>query len=95
LARNQTLSKWTPTSPFVFHHISAKTYQILAKHVTKVSIHDILQAYASLLTVAEEINHGGLYKNRILEIKKRNPPSSVELYRHRNAALSQALGPQK
>ena len=60
LARSQTLSKWTPTSPFVFHHISAKTYQILAKHVTKVSIHEILQAYASLLTVAEEISHGGL-----------------------------------
>ena len=58
-----------PPSPFVFHHFSAKTYQILAKHVTKVSIHDILQAYASLLTVAEEISHGGLYKTESLKSK--------------------------
>ena len=69
MARNQTFSKWTPTSPFVFHHFSAKTYQILAKCVTKVTGHDIPLACASLLTVAEEMSHGGLNKTESLKSK--------------------------
>jgi hypothetical protein len=46
--------------------------------VTKVTGHDIPLACASLLTVAEEISHGGLYKSKILEHQKLWPPSSVE-----------------
>ena len=37
--------------------------------MTKVTGHDIPLACASLLTVAEEISHGGLYKSRSFEIK--------------------------
>ena len=46
--------------------------------MTKVTGHDIPLACASLLTVAEEISHGGLYKSKILEHQKLWPPSSVE-----------------
>ena len=46
--------------------------------MTKVTGHDIPLACASLLTVAEEIRHGGLYKSKILEHQKLWPPSSVE-----------------
>ena len=95
MARNQTFSKWTPTSPFVFHHFSAKTYQILAKCVTKVTGHDIPLACASLLTVAEEISLWPLQK-QVLENKKRWPArSSVGEYIENDGQRGQAPGPTK